>query len=77
MKAEPSELASLASALAPLGKALGIPFYRYKGMAQLYIWGCSYALMWTTEKCLSLVEAWPAARPQVLTPVAARPAPPS
>jgi hypothetical protein len=22
-----------------LEKALGIPFYRYKGMVQLYIWG--------------------------------------
>jgi hypothetical protein len=60
-----------------LGKALGISFYRYKEVTQLYIWGCSYALMWTAEKCLSPVEAWPAARPQVLTPVAVRPAPPS
>jgi hypothetical protein len=23
----------------PFEKALGIPFYRYKGMVQLYIWG--------------------------------------
>jgi hypothetical protein len=40
-----------------LGKALGIPFYRYKGMVQLYIWGCSYVLTWPAEKCLSPVEA--------------------
>jgi hypothetical protein len=60
-----------------LGKALGISFYRYKEVTQLYIWGCSYALMWTVEKCLSPVEAWSAARPQVLIPVVARPAPPS
>jgi hypothetical protein len=34
---ESSELAplALASASAPLGKALGILFYRYKGMVQL------------------------------------------
>ena len=43
----------------------------------MYTWGCSYALMWTTEKCLSPVEAWLAAQSQVLTPVAVRPAPPS
>jgi hypothetical protein len=36
-----------------LGKALGISFYRYKEVTQLYIWGCSYALTWTAEKCLS------------------------
>jgi hypothetical protein len=41
----------------PLGKALGIPFYRYKEMIQLYIWGCSYVLTWPAEKCLSPVEA--------------------
>jgi hypothetical protein len=23
----------------PFEKALGIPFYRYKGMVELYIWG--------------------------------------
>jgi hypothetical protein len=40
-----------------LGKAPGIPFYRYKGMVQLYIWGCSYVLTWPAEKCLSPVEA--------------------
>jgi hypothetical protein len=40
-----------------LGKALDIPFYRYKEMIQLYIWGCSYALTWQAEKCLSPVEA--------------------
>jgi hypothetical protein len=46
------------SALASLfGKALDIPFYRYKEMIQLYIWGCSYALTWQAEKCLSPVEA--------------------
>jgi hypothetical protein len=38
-------------------KALGIPFYRYKGMVQLYIWGCCYVLTWPAEKCLSPVEA--------------------
>jgi hypothetical protein len=43
--------------LSPLEKALGIPFYRYKGMVQLYIWGCSYVLTWPAEKCLSPVEA--------------------
>jgi hypothetical protein len=41
----------------PLVKALGIPFYRYKGMVQLYIWGCCYVLTWPVEKCLSPVEA--------------------
>jgi hypothetical protein len=41
----------------PFGKALDISFYRYKEMIQLYIWGCSYALMWQAEKCLSPVEA--------------------
>jgi hypothetical protein len=41
----------------PLEKALGIPFYRYKGMVQLYIWGCCYVLTWPAEKCLSPVEA--------------------
>jgi hypothetical protein len=39
----------------PLEKALGIPFYRYKRMVQLYIWECSYVLTWPTEKCLSPV----------------------
>jgi hypothetical protein len=43
--------------LSPLGKALGIPFCRYKRMVQLYIWGCSYVLTWPAEKCLSPVEA--------------------
>jgi hypothetical protein len=38
-------------------KALGIPFYRYKRMVQLYIWGCCYVLTWPAEKCLSPVEA--------------------
>jgi hypothetical protein len=38
-------------------KALGIPFYRHKGMVQLYIWGCCYVLTWPAEKCLSPVEA--------------------
>jgi hypothetical protein len=38
------------------GKVLVIPFYRYKEMTQLYIWGCSYVLMWQAEKCLSPVE---------------------
>jgi hypothetical protein len=41
----------------PLEKALGIPFYRYKGMVQLYIWGCCYVLTWPAEKCLSPVDA--------------------
>jgi hypothetical protein len=36
---------------------MGIPFYRYKGMDQLYIWGCCYVLTWPAEKCLSPVEA--------------------
>jgi hypothetical protein len=54
---EPSELASFASLLRPLGKALDILFYRYKEMIQLYIWGCSYVLTWQAEKCLSPVEA--------------------
>ena len=40
-----------------LGKALGISFYRYKEVTQLYIWGCSYVLTWPAEKCLSPVEA--------------------
>jgi hypothetical protein len=39
------------------GKALGISFYRYKEVIQLYIWGCSCVLMWPAEKCLSPVEA--------------------
>jgi hypothetical protein len=47
-------------------KALGISFYRHKEVTQLYTWGCSNALTWTTEKCLSPVEAWLAVRPQVL-----------
>jgi hypothetical protein len=38
-------------------KALGIPFYRYKGMVQLYIRGCCYVLTWPTEKCLGPIEA--------------------
>jgi hypothetical protein len=46
-----------ASAHSSLEKALGIPFYRYKGMVQLYIWGCSYVLTWSAEKCLSPIEA--------------------
>jgi hypothetical protein len=37
----------------PLEKALGIPFYRHKGMVQLYIWGCSYVLTCPAKKCLS------------------------
>jgi hypothetical protein len=41
----------------PFVKALGIPFYRYKGMVQLYIWGCCYMLTWPAEKCLSPIEA--------------------
>jgi hypothetical protein len=52
---ETSELASFASAPFSPGKALDIPFYRYKEMIQLYIWGCSYALTWQAEKCLSPV----------------------
>ena len=48
------------------GKALGIPFYRYKEIIQLYIWGCSYVLTWQAEKCLSPVEALLALRPWVL-----------
>jgi hypothetical protein len=44
------------AASASSGKALGIPFYRYKGMVQLYIWGCSYVITWPAEKCLSPVE---------------------
>jgi hypothetical protein len=42
----------------PLGKALGISFYRHKEVTQMYTWGCSYVLTWTAEKCLSPVEAW-------------------
>jgi hypothetical protein len=34
-------------------------------------------LMWTVEKRLSPVEARPTAQPQVLSPVAVWPAPPS
>jgi hypothetical protein len=41
----------------PLVKALDIPFYRYKGMVQLYIWGCCYVITWPAEKCLSPIEA--------------------
>jgi hypothetical protein len=59
-----------------LGKALGTSFYRHKEVTQPYM-GCSYARMWTAETCPSSVEAWPTARPQVLTPVAVRLAPPS
>jgi hypothetical protein len=44
-----------AHALPSLLKALGIPFYRHKGMVQLYIWGCSYVLMCPTKRCLSPV----------------------
>jgi hypothetical protein len=40
-----------------LWEGLGIPFYRYKGMVQLYIWGCSYVLTWPAEKCLIPLEA--------------------
>ena len=55
-------MASFASTLAfsvpaSRGKALDIPFYRYKEMIQLYIWECNYALTWQAEKCLSPVEA--------------------
>jgi hypothetical protein len=32
---------------------LGISFYRYKEVTQLYIWGCIYVLTWPAEKCLS------------------------
>jgi hypothetical protein len=46
-----------------LGKALGISFYRHKEVTQLYTWGCSYALTWTAEKCLSPVEVWLAVWP--------------
>jgi hypothetical protein len=52
-----SESVSAVLAARPPQKALGIPFYRHKGMVQLYIWGCSYVLMWPAEKCLSPVEA--------------------
>ena len=45
------------SASFSLGKALDIPFYRYKEMIQLYIWGCSYVLTCPAEKYLSPVEA--------------------
>jgi hypothetical protein len=45
------------SLLALLWKVLDIPFYRYKEMIQLYIWGCSYVVTWQAEKCLSPVEA--------------------
>jgi hypothetical protein len=34
-----------------LRKALDVPFYRYKEMAQLYM-GCSYVIMWLAENCL-------------------------
>jgi hypothetical protein len=47
----------LPSPIAPFGKALDIPFYRYKEMIQLYIWECNCALTWQAEKCLSPVEA--------------------
>jgi hypothetical protein len=50
---KPSELAFLACR----GKALAISFYRYKEVIQLYIWGCSYVLTWSAEKCLSPIEA--------------------
>jgi hypothetical protein len=42
MLSEPSESAFKACR----GKALGISFYRYKEVTQLYIWGCSYVLTW-------------------------------
>jgi hypothetical protein len=45
----------IARALLPPQKALGIPFYRHKGMVQLYIWGCSYVLTCPAKKCLSPV----------------------
>jgi hypothetical protein len=48
-------LLSLLPVLSPIEKALGIPFYRHKGMVQLYIWGCSYVLTCPTKKCLSPV----------------------
>jgi hypothetical protein len=35
----------------PLRKALDIPFYRYKEMPSCTL-GCSYVLMWLTEKRL-------------------------
>jgi hypothetical protein len=54
---EVSRLSSPPFSPASLGKALGIPFYRYNGRVQLYIWGCSYMLTWPAEKCLSPVEA--------------------
>jgi hypothetical protein len=44
----------LAARALSLEKALGIPFYRYKGMVQLYIWGCCYVLTWPAEKYLAL-----------------------
>jgi hypothetical protein len=45
------------------GKALGISFYRYKEVIQLYIWGCSCVLSWPAEKCLSPAELWLAVQP--------------
>ena len=60
-----SEFVSVVPA-APRGKALGISFYRYKEVIQLYIWGCSYVLTWPAEKCLSPVEAQLAVWSQVL-----------
>jgi hypothetical protein len=51
----PVVLAARALPLTP-EKALGIPFYRYKAMVQLYMWGCCYVLTWPSEKCLSPVE---------------------
>jgi hypothetical protein len=55
---EPSELGLLRLHPPPSPrKALDIPFYRYKEMIQLYIWGCSYVLTWQAEKCLSPIEA--------------------
>jgi hypothetical protein len=62
MLSEPSESAFKACR----GKALNISFYRYKEVTQLYILGCSYALTWPAEKCLSPVKAWLAVQPQVL-----------
>jgi hypothetical protein len=61
MLSEPSQ--SVLLIFSPFGKALGISFYRCKEVTQLYIWGCSYALTWMAEKCLSPVEAWLAVQP--------------
>jgi hypothetical protein len=42
-------------ALSPFSLALGIPFYRHKGIVQLYIWGCSNVLTCPAKRCLSPV----------------------